>query len=41
MRAKDIERSERGAAACVVHGSIEQVILQIYENGYVFGVLWM
>lgn len=41
MRAKDIECSEWGAAACVVHGSIEQVILKIYENGYVFRVLWM
>lgn len=41
MRAKDIKCSERGAAVCAVHGSIEQVILKIYENGYVFRVLWM
>lgn len=36
MRAKDIECSERGAAVCVVHKTIEQVILKINENGYVF-----
>lgn len=33
--------SEWGATACKVHGCIEQVILKIYENAYVFRVLWM
>lgn len=36
-----MECSERGPAARVVHGSTEQDILKIYENGYVFRVLWM